>query len=200
MEAELYQAEGGTGHGPAPSPAIGKPVECSGSGVSGSFIWDSPTLYVPGPLPFTIQDEVTYTGSDGTVDIGLHADGSVDVGAGSATANFSSSGALEGLSAQVPGLSWLSVSSSGDISVTVSSEEQLPDDAGNADVATTATLLTRDVRPPGAIDVAEVTAAGAGVLAVVILMRAAGVIACQIVGAGPLDPASDACSAAAAAG
>ena len=201
IRAELYQAEGGRGFGPVSPPTVSnQTIDCSGSGVAGSFTWDSPTLFVPGPLPLTIQDDVTYSGSEGAIDVGLHADGSVDVGAGNTTADFSSQGALDGLSAQVPGLNWLSVSSSGDISVTFSAEKELPSDAGKVDVATTATLLTRDIRPPGAIDVAEVAAAAAAPFVVVVIARIAGGLGCQVVGLGPEDPISDVCTGAFAAG
>jgi hypothetical protein len=145
-----------------PTSPPGSPPNIANKTVSGpveriapySLSWPSPTLFIPGPLPIAIQDDVEYSGPKSTVDVELAADGSLDVGAGDSSAEFSSSGALESLAIKVPGLSWLSLSSSDDIVATATlGPKELPHDLGEVKVNITATLLTKDIKPPLAIEV-----------------------------------------------
>ena len=193
LEEELYVADGGSGFGPVTPPSVASPQLCPGPSDTGdlstSLSWESPAIFIPGPLPFTIQDEVTYTGQDGQVGVNLRADGSLGLTAGNSSAEFSSSGSLDALSAQVPGFNWLSISSNGEITVTVTSTKSLGAD-GTATVSVTATLLTQDVEPPGAIEFQAPSGGPAAVVASV-LLKAVGGAACEVAGGGPEDPAAD---------
>jgi hypothetical protein len=168
IQEELYQANGGRGFGPVPPLPTGTTRTIAGCpddpGVAFSATLNLPTIAIPGPMPLSISTDLTVSGADAPVTVDLNMDGSFDIAASGASAEISSEGTIDSLSAEVPGGSF-GVSGEG-LSVTRSLSASVSSDSVEADM--TVTLHPFDWNPPPSdITPAEVLG-GIGIIGIVI--------------------------------